>query len=109
MARAGNPESVEKDKDKVRDYVKEKLYERVIFVWKKSPLDQGGVFHRDYMSNCCSIIADGTLVNANDNEAKSYMNFLWAVMVKDNCYYQEWMCQKRSSRYQAIQDGFTSK
>jgi hypothetical protein len=38
MARAGNPESIEKDKDKVRDYVKEKLYERVIFVWKKVPL-----------------------------------------------------------------------
>jgi hypothetical protein len=65
----------------------------------KSALDQGSVFHRDYMSNCRSIIADGTLVNANDNEAKSYMNFLWAVMVKE----------KRSSRYQAIQDGFTSK
>jgi hypothetical protein len=40
------------------------------------------MFHRDYMSNCRSIIADGTLVNAADNEAKSYMNFLWAVMVK---------------------------
>jgi hypothetical protein len=37
MARAGNPESIEKDKDKVRDYVKEKLYERVIFIWKKHP------------------------------------------------------------------------
>ena len=45
MARAGIPESVEKDKDKVRDYLKEKLYERVIFVWKKSALDQGGMFH----------------------------------------------------------------
>jgi hypothetical protein len=72
IARAGNPESIEKDKDKVRDYVKEKLYERVIFVWKKSTLDQGGVFHRDYNSNCRSIIADGTLVNC----------------------YREWMCQK---------------
>jgi hypothetical protein len=67
MARAGNPESVEKDKDKVRDYVKEKLYERVIFNWKKSSIDQGGMFHRDYMSNCRLIIADGTLVNAKDN------------------------------------------
>ncbi len=86
MARAGNPESIEKEKDKVRDYVKEKLYERVIFVWIKSTLDQGGMFHRDYMSNCHLIIADRTLVNAKDNEAKSYMNFLWAVMVKDNCY-----------------------
>jgi hypothetical protein len=38
MARAGNPEIIEKDKDKVRDYVKEKLYERVILVWKKVPL-----------------------------------------------------------------------
>jgi hypothetical protein len=38
MARAGNPESTEKDKDKVSDYVKEKLYERVIFIWKKVPL-----------------------------------------------------------------------
>jgi hypothetical protein len=82
MARARNPESIEKDKDKVRDYVKEKLYERVIFVWKKSALDQGSMFHRDYMSNCCLIIADRTLVKAADNEAKSYMNFLWAVMVK---------------------------
>jgi hypothetical protein len=33
MARAGNPESIEKDKDKVKDYVTEKLYERV----KKRP------------------------------------------------------------------------
>jgi hypothetical protein len=86
MARAGNPESIEKDKDKVRDYVKEKLYERVIFIWKKSALDQGSVFHRDYMSNCHLIIANGTPVIARDNEAKSYMKFLWAVMVKDNCY-----------------------
>jgi hypothetical protein len=54
------------------------------------------MFHRDYMSNCRLIIANRTLVNANNNEAKSYMNFLWAVMVKDNCY-QEWMCQKRWS------------
>jgi hypothetical protein len=38
------------------------------------------MFHRDYMSICCSIIADRTLVNTTDNEAKSYMNFLWAVM-----------------------------
>jgi hypothetical protein len=38
MARAGNPESIEKDKDKVRDYVKDKLYESVIFVWKKVPM-----------------------------------------------------------------------
>jgi hypothetical protein len=53
---------------------------------EKSALDQGGVFHRDYMSNCHLIIANGTLVNTEDNEAKSYMNFLWAVMVKDNCY-----------------------
>jgi hypothetical protein len=38
MARAGNQYIIEKDKDKVRDYVKEKLYERVIFIWKKAPL-----------------------------------------------------------------------
>jgi hypothetical protein len=44
MARAGNPESIEKDKDKVRDYVKEKLYQRDIFIWKNGPLTRAACF-----------------------------------------------------------------
>ena len=52
LARAGDPAKIEEDKNKVRDYVKDELFEWVIFVWDKSALQSNGVLHQDYMKNC---------------------------------------------------------
>jgi hypothetical protein len=58
--------------------------------------------------NCRAKIADGKLMNAMDSEAETYMNLLWTMMVKENCY-QEWLSHKRSVKYQAVQDKFASE
>lgn len=108
MSRAADPDKLEEDKNKVRDYVKEELFERVVFVWNKKALDIGGILHEDYIKNCRSKIANGTLVNASDRDAEAYMNVLWNIMVKENRY-REWLSHKRSSRYQAVQDKFESE
>jgi hypothetical protein len=43
-----DPEKMKEDKEKVREYVKEELFERVVFLWSKASLEHGGVLHKDY-------------------------------------------------------------
>jgi hypothetical protein len=37
-----------------------------------------------------------------------YMNLLWTMMVKENCY-QQWLSHKWLAKYQAVQDKFASE
>jgi hypothetical protein len=69
------------------------LFEKVVFIWNKGALQPGGVLHKDYLTNCRAKIADGKLMNATDSEAETYMNLLWPMMVKENCY-REWLSHK---------------
>jgi hypothetical protein len=39
----GDPSKIEEDKNEVQDYVKEVLFEEVVFFWNKGTLQQGGV------------------------------------------------------------------
>jgi hypothetical protein len=57
------------------------------------------------LQNCRAKIAGSKLMNATDSEMEMYMNLLWTMMVKENCY-QEWLSHKRSAKYQAVQDKF---
>jgi hypothetical protein len=66
--------------------VKEVLFEKVVFVWNKGALQLGGVLHKNYLMNCRVKIAGGKLMNATGSEAETYMNLLWTMMVKENCY-----------------------
>jgi hypothetical protein len=68
----------------------------------------GGALHKDYLMNCRAKIAGIKVMNAMDNEAETYMNLLWTMMVKENCY-REWLSHKRSAKYQAVQDKFACK
>jgi hypothetical protein len=108
LAHAGDPAKTEEDKNKVCDYVKDELFERVIFVWDKVALQPNGVLHQDYMKNCKAQLADGKLIDAMDSDAETYMNLVWTIIVKENCY-QTWLSNKRSNTYQAVQDLFMSK
>jgi hypothetical protein len=49
--RAGDPSKIEEDKNEVQDYVKEVLFEKVVFVWNKVTLQLGGVLHNNYLTN----------------------------------------------------------
>jgi hypothetical protein len=93
ILQAGDPSKIEEDKNEVRDYVKEVLFEKLVFVWNKGALQLGGVLHKDYLMNCRAKIAGGKLMNAMDSEAEMYMNLLWTMMVKENCY-REWLSHK---------------
>jgi len=48
------------------------------------------------------------LLSMSNNDTETYMNMLWDVLVKDKCYPQ-WLSQKRTGRYQAIENKFTSE
>jgi hypothetical protein len=108
ILQAGDPSKIEEDKNEVQDYVKEVLFEKIVFVWNKGALQLGGVSHKDYLTNCRAKIAGGKLTNAMDSEAETYMNWLWTMMVKENCY-REWLSHKQSLKYQAVQDKFASE
>ncbi len=100
---------VDSDLKAVEKYVKNVLFERVCYLWKRSSLDEGGLLHKDYLKNCRSLIADGQLANLNDNvDFKPYMNILWAIMKKDGCY-NTWLSSKRSNTYQALLNSFQSE
>jgi hypothetical protein len=81
---AGDPSKIEEDKNEIQDYVKEALFEKVVFIWNKGALQPGGVLHKDYLMNCRAKIAEGKLMNTTDSEAETYMNLLWTMMVKEN-------------------------
>jgi hypothetical protein len=83
VSQAGDPSKIEEDKSEIRDYVKEVLFEKVVFVWNKGALQPGGVLHKDYLMNCRAKIAGSRLMNATDSKAEMYMNLLWTMMVKD--------------------------
>jgi hypothetical protein len=52
ISQAGDPSKIEEDKNEVQDYVKEALFEKVVFVWNKGALQTDGVLHKDYLTNC---------------------------------------------------------
>jgi hypothetical protein len=83
LQRAANAQQVENDWRKVEAYVKNILFEKVVFVWEKSSLDQGGKLHQNYLKNWRALLAEGKLTNIGDNEAVMYMNLLWDGMIKD--------------------------
>jgi hypothetical protein len=62
ILQAADPSKIEEDKNGVQDYVKEVLFEKVVFVWNKGALQPGGVLHKDYLmklqSKDCSWQAD---------------------------------------------------
>jgi hypothetical protein len=67
---------LDEDKDKVQNYVKEELFERLVFLWSKANLELGGILHKDYMKNCRSRLAGGKLDDYTNREAETYMNLL---------------------------------
>jgi hypothetical protein len=106
LNRATNDGQVGNDIIVIRSYVWDKLFEKSVVVWTKSALVKNGVFYKDYVKNCKSLVADGRLMTASNDEAEAYMSMLWEKVEKS---YIQWMGKKCSATYQAIQDGFMSE
>jgi hypothetical protein len=108
LQRAADTQQVEKDQKKVGEHVKSVMFEKVVFVWAKTRLNLDGRLHEDYLKNCRALLAKGKLLIIWDDEAIPYMNILWEVMKKDQCYIN-WLMSRCCNTYQAMQDKFTSE
>jgi hypothetical protein len=108
LRRASNKELVERDIKVVGNYVRGDLFTRTIFVFDNKQLDEGGPLHKDYLKNCQSLLANGTLTDLNDDVVVQYMNIVWARMTKEG-QYKAWLSRKRSNAYQALQNSFQSE
>jgi hypothetical protein len=108
LRRASNKELVERDIEVVGNYVRSDLFMRTIFVFDNKQLDKGGPLHKDYLKNCRSLLANGTLTDLNDDVVVQYMNIVWARMTKEG-QYKAWLSRKRSNAYQALQNSFQSE
>ena len=108
LQRLNDPALVANDKNLVSAYVKKTLFERVTFVWDQKSLNTGEKLHADYLENCKALVADGQLQSLSNEESTMYMDLLWSMMTKEQCY-RKWIASKRSNAHQAMQDGFRSK
>jgi hypothetical protein len=57
-------------------------------------LDEGGPFHKDYLKNCRSLLANGTLTDMNNDAVVQYMNIVWARMTKEG-QYKAWLSRRK--------------
>jgi SNF2 family DNA or RNA helicase len=80
----------------------------MVFLWDRKALDANRKLHKDYLENCRPLLANGELVPLSKEEAWPYMNIVWNLMVKDECY-NNWLSNKRSNSYQAVQNSFMSE
>lgn len=103
----GNVSRITADLRKVKNYVKDSLFPRIIFMFDDNQMKEGSWMHRDYMMNCRSLVGYQPEDNAiQDREVQeAYMNHLWTVMARDKSY-KRWLSSKRSNAYQAVQDKF---
>jgi hypothetical protein len=92
---------VEIDIKKVGENVKSDLFERTIFLWDQKALEVDGMLHKDYLTNCKSLVSGSGLIGTTDDDAASYMTCLWNKMTKRVCY-KKLMQTKWANSYQAL-------
>ena len=105
----GDVAKINDDLRKIRNYVKERLFPRIIFMFDDDQMKEGTWMHKDYMKNCRSILGFDTNGEELQEEVRDgYMKYLWTVMGRDKSY-KTWLSTKRSNTYQAVQDKFMRK
>lgn len=104
----GNDQKVLDDTEKVKKYVKNELFLRVIDVFSPKGLDVGSYLYNDFMKNCKTIVTTLEEDDPLDKKWRGYMKYLWSQLVLNKSY-RIWLNVKRSNAYQAVQDKFNSK
>lgn len=109
ISRASSQDRLQEDMNRVRDYVKDDLFGRVVFVCDgEDAFAEGKPLHKDFMKNCESRITKDAPQNSTETDIKTYMNILWNFLGKEKSY-PRWFAMKRSNAYQAMMDKFMSK
>ncbi len=108
LRQASNKELVKCNIKVVGNYVRGELFTRTIFMFDNKQLDEGGPLHKDYLKNCQSLLANGTLTDLNDDVVVQYMNIVWTRMTKEG-QYKAWLSRKRSNKYQGLKNSFQSE
>lgn len=98
-------EKVSKDMKRVKHYVKNDLFLKVIDIFNDNQFEEGSWMHKDYMKNCRIMLTGRRIGERLTENEKSYMKFLWTKMKSEKCY-KKWLASKRSNAYQAVQDRF---
>jgi hypothetical protein len=49
------------------------LREAMIFLWDQKALEVDGMLHKDYLTNCKSLVSGSGLMGTMDNDAALYM------------------------------------
>lgn len=109
LRRAADVSQQAADRTVVKDYVQRpSFFENTVFIWTKNALEIGGPLHQNFLNKCKPLLANGRLTSLNDDEAEQYMNVLWIALQRDGSYIR-WLSNKRSNKYQAIEDKFFSE
>ena len=89
---------------KIERYVKDNLFQRIIFMFDEGQMKKGSYLHRYFMSNCKAIVSSED-IGSNDDIIQTYLAFLWMMIARDRLY-NKWLSTKRSNVSQAVQDKF---
>jgi hypothetical protein len=89
---------VESDIEAVDKYVTGDLFTRTVFLFDNKQLDEGGLLHKDYLKSCRLLLANGRLVDLNDDAVVQYMNIVWAIIKKKGRVVQSLVVKKKIKR-----------
>jgi hypothetical protein len=107
-ARMSQEDGIQEDINLCKDYVKERLFYKSIFLYSDDDLKSGSRLYQDYIKEMKPLLAHKCLPGKPEVEATAYLNFVWEKLVNKKCY-REWLSLKRSNCYQSVQDKFISK
>ena len=103
-----NENKIREDLDKVKKYVKDDLFYRVIDVFDDNQLEVDSYLYKDFMKRCKSIVTGVGGAGEGGGTMQAYMKYLWLQLGKNRSY-SKWLSTKRSNCYQSVQDKFFSK
>ena len=103
-----NEKKVSVDLRKVRKYVKDDLFYRVVDVFEDDQLKVDSFLYKDFMTRAKRAVTGRGPDDDTDSDTKAYMKYLWTRVTSKKSY-NKWLALKRSNAYQSVQDRFFRK
>ena len=96
------------DLRKVRNYVKDDLFFRVVDVYDDKQLKVDSFLYKDFMTRATRAVMGRGMDDDSNNDTRAYMKYLWTRVTSKKSY-NKWLALKRSNAYQSVQDRFFRK
>jgi len=103
-----NENKISEDLRKIKGYVKDDLFVRVIDVYNNNEFEIGSFLYRDFLKKCKPLVTDLGPEEEYNAKWSGYMKYLWSQLGIHKSY-RAWLSVKRSNAYQAVQDRFKGK